>query len=66
MKEAKNKEYKPNYQRKNKSHYNDCKCKKRFKSEYDAEGVARIRNQRVYYCQYCNGWHISSRAYYKF
>ena len=19
-----------------------------------------------YYCQYCNGWHISSRAYYKF
>lgn len=27
MKEAKHKEYKPNYQRKNKSHYKDCKSK---------------------------------------
>ena len=66
MKERKNKNAKPNFTRKNKSHYNDCKCKKRYKTEYDAESVARIYNQRVYYCQYCNGYHISSRDYYDF
>ena len=53
--------YKPKYTTHNKTHYRDCKSKKRFKTYEDAAKVAKIRGQRVYYCGQCDGYHITKR-----
>ena len=52
---------------KNKSHYNDCRRKIRFKDEHEAAKHARKYEKplRVYYCAYCEGYHLSSRQYYR-
>ena len=55
---------KPKFTYHNKSHYRDCKSKKRFKSYEDAAKVAKIRGQRVYYCGVCEGYHITKREKY--
>lgn len=53
--------YRPKYTTHNKTHYRDCKSKKRFKTYEDAAKVAKIRGQRVYYCGQCDGYHITKR-----
>lgn len=55
--------YRPiNYCRKNKSHYRDCKSKRRWSSFNDASRPGKKLGLRVYYCRVCDGYHLSSRA----
>lgn len=55
--------YRPiNYCKKNKSHYRDCKSKRRWSDYNEASKQAKKIGLRVYYCKYCDGYHLSSRA----
>lgn len=46
----------------NKSHYRDCKRKVRFNSDYDALKNGKKHGMtNCYYCEYCNGYHLTSR-----
>ena len=65
MKEhVKKDKYRPiNYCSKNKSHYRDCKSKRRWNNYNDAERQGKRYGLRVYYCKWCDGYHLSSRAY---
>lgn len=51
----------PNICYKNKSHWRDCKGKKRWSDYNGAAKYAKHIGLRVYYCEYCNGYHLSSR-----
>lgn len=44
-----------------------CRTKKRYRNEHEVRRIIKLceksRNKRLdfYYCQYCNGYHITSR-----
>jgi aspartate carbamoyltransferase regulatory subunit len=44
-------------------HVRGCSNKKRFIDQQEAENVLkRHSKQRVYHCEYCKGWHLTSEA----
>lgn len=50
----------------NKSHYRDCKSKKRFDSYNDALKCGKKKTPPIkdcYYCAYCDGYHLTSTPY---
>lgn len=56
--------------RHNKSHYQDCRRKIRYRTEHEAlTQIRKIHDKGrdtyldVYYCDNCNGWHITSREF---
>ena len=53
--------YAPTATRYNKTHYRDCKRKKRFYSWDEAEKWGKKVGLRAYYCPICDGYHLSSR-----
>lgn len=53
------------YCSKNKTHYRDCKSKKRYPDYNSAAKYGKRVGLRAYYCPHCEGYHLSSRKYYE-
>lgn len=51
-----------NYCKRNKTHYRDCKSKRRYQDYNQAAKFSKKVGLRVYYCRYCDGYHLSSRS----
>lgn len=57
-------------EKRNKGHWRDCRSKRRFASEGDAQqAIARARRRsaggrvplRIYWCPHCSGFHLTSQ-----